>query len=116
MTPSINGFYAAYLTGAQGQGFLLFILRNGIVVGVDVGDAKYDGTYTPVDGGFDVNLKVEFPPNSDLVQGVRTGPETVVSELHFTLPADFLSRPFLRIEAQHGPLNAKITKMRDLND
>lgn len=116
LVTSINGFYAAYLTGAQGQGFIMFVLRNGVVAGADVAGAKYDGTYQPVEGGFDINLKIELPPNTDLIQGVRTGPETVVSELHWTLPTDFLDRPFMRIEAQYGPVNARITKVRDLND
>ena len=91
MKPSINGFYAAYLTGAASEGFGLLILRNGTIIGVDIGGLKYDGSYTRVDGGFDMYLKIEIPPNSDLIQGVRTGPETVVSKLHFTLPTDFLS-------------------------
>ena len=51
MNPSINGFYAAYLTGASLQGFAMLVFRNGKVVGVDVGGGKYDGTYSDSDRG-----------------------------------------------------------------
>jgi hypothetical protein len=117
VNPSINGFYAAYLTGATLQGFAMLVFRNGKVVGVDVGGGKYDGTYADSDvGGYAVKLKVSLPPNTALVQGVSTGPQGDNSEISFQLPLDFLSRPFLRIDAKHGPVNAKIVKLRELND
>lgn len=104
------------MTGAKDQGFAILVLRDGVAVGIDLGGVKFDGTYAQVEGGFDLRLRIEIPPNSDLIQGVRTGAETVVSDFRFTLPANFLAQPFMRIEAPHGPLNARITKMRDLND
>jgi hypothetical protein len=45
MNTSINGFYAAYLTGSAGQGLAMLVFRNGTVVGVDAAGVKYDGTY-----------------------------------------------------------------------
>lgn len=117
VNPSINGFYAAYLTGASLQGFAMLVFRNGKVVGVDVGGGKYDGTYTDSDvGGYAVKLEISLPPNAALIQGVSTGPQGDSSEISFQLPLDFLSRPFLRIDAKHGPVNAKIVKLRELND
>ncbi len=86
-------------------------------MGVDVAAVKYDGTYTDAGGsGFAVKLKVSIPPNTTLVQGVTTGPKGDVSELDFQLPNDFLSQPFIRVNAKHGPVNAKIMKLRELND
>jgi hypothetical protein len=115
---SINGFYAAYITGSFQQGFALLVFRNGIVAGVDVGGGKYDGTY--YDGatgeGFTVKLKVSLPPNATLVQGVTTGPQGDASEISFQLPVDFLAKPFIRVDAKHGPVNAKIVKLRELNE
>ena len=40
--------------------------------------------------------------------------QRAISELGFELPLDFLARPFLRINAKHGPVNAKIVKLRNL--
>ena len=116
MNTSINGFYAAYLTGTASQGFAMLVFRNGTIVGVDVAGVKYDGTYSDTGSGFAVKLNVWVPPNTLLVQGVSTGPQSDKSELDFQLPVDFLSQPFIRINAKHGPVNAKLAKLRELND
>jgi hypothetical protein len=112
----IDGFYAAYLTGGAGQGFVMFVFRRGTIVGIDVAGAKYDGIYSEAANGFLVKLKVSLPPNTLLVQGVSTGPQGDNSELDFQLPSDFLSQPFIRVNAKHGPVNVKIVKLRELND
>jgi hypothetical protein len=116
MNLSIDGFYSAYLTGSAGQGFAMLVFRHGTIVGVDVAGARYDGIYTEAANGFPVRLKVSLPPNTLLVQGVSTGPEGDNSELEFQLPLEFLSQPFIRINAKHGPVNVKIVKLRELND
>lgn len=116
MSMSINGFYAAYLTGSVNQGFAMLVFRNGTIVGVDAGGVKYDGTYTNTGSGFAIKLNVFVPPNTFLVQGATIGPQGDKSELNFQLPVDFLSQPFIRINAKHGPVNAKITKLRELNE
>jgi hypothetical protein len=117
MSVSINGFYGAYLTGGASQGFAMLVFRNGTIVGIDVSGVKFDGTYKDTeDGGFSVKLTVSIPPNTLLIQGAKSGPETEKSELEFQLPVDFLSRPFIRIDGRHGPVNARLTKLRELND
>lgn len=116
MNSSIDGFYAAYLTGSYGQGLAMLIFRNGKIVGIDVTGAKYDGTYTDASSGYAVSLSIWLPPNILLVQGARTGPEGDNSELSFRLPGDFLSQSHIRVNAKHGPVNVKLTKLRELND
>jgi hypothetical protein len=116
MNTSINGIYAAYLTGSAGQGFAMLVFRNGTIVGVDVVGANYDGTYSDTGSGLSVKLKVSLPANTLLVQGVSTGPQGDKSELEFQIPTDFLSRPFIRIDAKHGPVNVKLVRLRELHD
>jgi hypothetical protein len=116
MTASINGFYAAYFTGSSSQGFALLVFRNGTVVGVDTGGLKYDGTYTNTKDGFTVKLNLLIPPNTQLVQGVSSGPTGETAELEFQIPTDFLSQQFIRINGKHGPINVKLAKLRELND
>jgi hypothetical protein len=116
MNTSINGFYAAYLTGSASQGFAMLVFRNGTIVGVDAAGVKFDGTYSDTGSGFAVRLNVSIPPNTSFVQGVTSGPQGDSSELEFLLPVDFLAQSFLRINAKHGPLNAKLAKLRELND
>jgi len=116
MNTSINGFYAAYLTGSAGQGFAMLVFRNGTIVGIDAAGVKYDGTYSDVGSGIAVKLSVSIPPNTSLIQGLSSGPESDISEIDFQLPPDFLSKPFIRINSKHGPENAKLTKLRELDD
>jgi hypothetical protein len=116
MNSSIDGFYAAYLTGSSGQGLVMLIFRHGTIVGIDVAGAKYDGTYSDAGGSFAIRLSIWLPPNILLVQGASTGPEGDSSELDFQLPGDFLSQPYVRVNAKHGPVNVKLTKLRELND
>lgn len=116
MNSSIDGFYAAYLTGSFGQGLVMLIFRHGTIVGIDAAGAKYDGTYTDAGGGFGVELGIWLPPNILLVQGASTGPQGDNSQLDFQLPADFLSQPYIRVNAKHGPVNVKLIKLRELND
>ena len=116
MSTSINGIYAAYLTGSAGQGFAMLVFREGIIAGADVAGAQYDGGYKDTGNGFTVKLKVSLPPNTLLVQGVSTGAQGDMSELEFQIPADFLSQPFIRVNAKHGPVNVKLVKIRQLDD
>lgn len=114
MSASINGFYAAYLTGSSGQGFSMLVFKDGIIVGADVVGAKYDGTYTETNAGFAAKLRVSIPPNTLLVQGPTIGPQGDNWEMDMEFPIDFLSQPFIRINAKHGPVNVKLVKLRDL--
>jgi hypothetical protein len=116
MNTSIDGFYAVYLTTTVGQGFAMTVFRQGIIVGIDVAGVKYDGAYSAVEGGgFEVKLTVSVPPNSLLIQGTRTGPEWDIHELLFQMPEEFWTLPFLRIADKHGPVNAKLVRLRELN-
>lgn len=70
MSASINGFYAAYLSGTAGQGFAMIVFKNGTIVGVDALGSKYDGTYIDTGNAISAKLKVSLPPNTLLIQGV----------------------------------------------
>ncbi len=112
---TVDGFYAAYLTGSGSQGFAMLIFSKGVIVGMDSGGVKYDGVYTTDEHGITATITFTIPPHTLLVQGVISGPNAERSELKLTLPFDFASRAFLRIEANHGPVNAKFTKLREIS-
>jgi len=114
MNTSIEGFYAGYLTGSATQGFSMFIFREGTITGADAGGISYDGTYKLTDAGIAVDLSFSIPPNTLLIQGVSTGQTVEKLKLEFVLPLNFASLPFIRIDANHGPINAKLVKLRDL--
>ena len=112
----IDGFYAAYITGKATQAFAMLVFRKGIIVGADNGGVKYDGNYTDTDGGSALSLTISIPPNTQLVQGVTTGPEQQENQIEFQLPEDFLSQPFITISLKDGPVNVKFVKLRGLHE
>jgi hypothetical protein len=116
MTNSIDGFYSVYITGKEGQGFAIIALMAGRVVGADAAGFLLNGQYSKKDDAVSVSLSIKAPPNMPRVQGGLTGPQGEESQLDFDMPQDFASQNFIRIETQHGPINAKLIKLRDLSD
>jgi hypothetical protein len=117
MSASIDGFYAVYLSGKLGQGFAMLVFRGGRIVGADASGFMFDGQYSePVDNILSVRLSVKAPPNQSLIQGGTTGPQGEQSQLIFEMPRDFSSREFVRIETQRGPVNAKLVRLRGLDE
>ncbi|TLG75162.1 hypothetical protein [Methylocystis sp. B8] len=117
MSESVDGFFTAFLTGKAGSGFSMFVIRKGKLVGSDMLGAVYDGRIEQ-DGAdaYKVILGVRLPPNLPLIQGGMSGPFGDTYEMSFNLPHEFTSQSFVRIDTKHGPLNAKIVKIRALDD
>jgi hypothetical protein len=114
MTAQGEGFYSAYITGKEGQGFALFIFMAGRVVGADAAGFLFDGQYVEGGDGLSVSLAIKAPPNAPRVQGGLTGPEGEENHLNFHLPQDFASNEFVRIDTQQGPVNVKLVRLRGI--
>lgn len=111
----MSGFYAAFITGIDSEGLVLFAAHDGKIVGTDPSKVLFDGTYhLDVDGSLVGRVTVSAPPNGTLVQGVSTGPSGVTYETSFVIPTDFETRDYVRIDTPFGPVNAKFSKLRDL--
>ncbi|HTT80111.1 MAG TPA: hypothetical protein VMF86_10570 [Stellaceae bacterium] len=117
MPAAIDGFYAAYLTGAVGRGFALLECKKGHIVGADALGVLFDGEYTPgQDDTYQVTLKVKTPPNMPLIRGGSSSPQEEIREQRFTLPADFYRREFIALDLGQGPINAKLVRIRETVD
>jgi hypothetical protein len=113
---AIDGFYAAYLTGAAAYGLAILVLRNGRLVGADVAGTKISGTFEPAEGGGNrLRIEIVLQGGGLLIQGVQAPPEGESYSLDFVLPGDFLARPSLRIETKHGPINARFVRIGDVD-
>jgi hypothetical protein len=113
----MDGFFAAYLTGRGGVTVVLFVVKANRLVGVDMGGLKYDGELVPKqDGtGFSCRINYTLPSGISVITGV--GPVAASMEVKLTaeLPTNFAEGPVVRIETPTGPVNAKFTKLRDLD-
>jgi hypothetical protein len=116
MTDTMNGFYAAYLSGTVGQGFAMFVLRDGKIAGAGALGDIFDGSFRASNGVLDVHVTTKSPPNIPLIQGGTTGPMGESGELKFQLPETFSSQEFIRLETHRGPVNVKLVKLRALDD
>lgn len=116
MDTSTDGFYSAFLTGKEGSGFAVFVIRKGVVVGVDVFGGTYDGSIKPsTNDGYKLELNVHIPPNASTIQGRVTGSGGQMLDISFTLPRSFLAEPFIRIETNDCPVNCKFIKVRGID-
>lgn len=117
MSEPTDGIYSVYLSGKVGQGFAMIVLRKGQVVGADSMGATFDGRYADTDeNNLLITLTTTSPPNMPMIQGGVTGPQGELNDISFHIPRDFESRQFIRIETKHGPVNAKLVKLRGLDD
>ena len=117
MESPIDGFYAAYLTGREGNSFAMFLLRRGVVAGADIVGGTYDGSIESIsNGGHKVKVTTRTPPNLPMIQGGMSGPGGDTSEAEFVLPSTFLAEPFISIETRNGPVNARLVKLRGIDD
>jgi hypothetical protein len=113
MPAPIDGFYAAYLTAAGGQGFALIECTHGRIVGADASGVVFDGEYSESgDEALQVRLDVKTPPNVGFIQGGNSGPAGDVTHQEFMLPTDFYNRDFVRLDLGRGPVNAKFVRIR----
>jgi hypothetical protein len=111
MSDPIDGFYSAYTTGKQGQGFAMIVLMADRLIGADATGFLFDGTYSTSDKTVSVSMSITAPPNMPRVQGGLTGPEGESSHIDFDIPRDFALRDFIRIETKEGPVNVKLVKL-----
>lgn len=109
---SINGFYSAFMSGEDGQGYALLVFRDGRIVGADPLGVTFDGQYAEDGDGWAGEVVVTAPPGGTLIQGVTPGPSGIVYSVPLRLPSDFQSQPFLHIQTPLGPVNVKLTWVR----
>jgi hypothetical protein len=117
MNNQIDGIYAAYLAGAMANGFGLLLFRNGRIAGADASGVIFDGSYIEDNGSsLSIALNVKSPPNIPLIQGGISGPQGDIYELKIHLPLNFAEKDFTRVETPRGPVNARLTKLRSLDE
>ena len=112
----LDGFYVGYMTG-KGYGVVLFVFRGNTIVGVDAGGVKFDGKYTfnSENSLYSGEVTVSAPPNSELVQGIQTGPAGITYKVPFSMPENFLNEPYIKVETPFGSVNVRLEKLRDLD-
>ena len=113
-----EGFYSIAFTGQFGDsGFGIIVLDTGRVVGVDVGGACFDGTYTYNQQSklIDVDLTLTVPPGVPLVQGVPARPDEWSFDFKASFPKETNETP-VAVDTPFGPVNTIIRYLRAFPD
>lgn len=109
-----EGMFGIQFQGAEDIGAGALVFQGGTIYGVDVGGAKYDGSYTynPDSDTVDVTIKITIPPNVKTVQGISNPYEWsfVVEE---SMPANMDSHDLV-VSTPIGKVHATIAFMRSL--
>lgn len=115
MSEEIEGIYAAYMTGSTGQGFAMFVVRDGTIVGADPLGVTFDGAYAPTgNGDYSGTICVRVPPNGSTIQGVSVGPHGLTYEVTVSLPKSITDQEVMKFGTPLGPVNARMNKLRGL--
>jgi hypothetical protein len=112
----MDGFYVAYLTGRGGNSVLLFAIKSATVIGVDVGGMHFDGRVEKAANGT-ISFHIEYVvnPGTPLITGVGGVATATPVAIDFTAPVDFAEGVTVGVQTPFGPVNAKISKLRDLD-
>jgi hypothetical protein len=112
----MDGFYVAYLTGRGGNSVLLFAIKSSTLVGVDGGGMKYDGhVKEEANGTIAFHIEYVISPGVPLITGSGSVASITPVALDFTVPRNFADGIVASIQTPFGPVNAKISKLRDFN-
>lgn len=108
-----DGFYAGYMHSSGGQGFAMFVFREGVIAGADPLGVEFDGHYAVrEDGSMAGHVSVVVPPNTTLIQGVTTGASGMKYDVPIDLPSGAFEAPFVRLDTPLGPVNLRMQKLR----
>lgn len=113
---SIDGFYSCYMTGAEGNGFAMFVFQAGVISGADPLGVLFDGTYVENKTDFDARINVTVPSGGTVIQGASAGPAGLTYQVTFKLKADFQEMDFFRIDTPLGAVNVRLKKLRTMTD
>lgn len=111
---AVDGFYAGYMTGAEGNGFSMFVFTNGSIVGADPMGVQFDGSYVAEGDNISAKVDVRVPGGETVIQGAAAGPAGLTYTVDFVLPGDFADRDFIRLDTPLGAVNLKLRKLRDI--
>lgn len=109
----MEGFYVGYFTGLMGNAVALFVFKDGVIAGADMGGATYDGTFDVTEDGQHMTgtLTFNIANGATLITGASsTGP--VRTEVPLTLPTNIANGDVQKINTPLGPINVRFQKIR----
>lgn len=108
-----SALYIMRYVGREGMGGGAMYVGHGIISGVDVGEGRYDGSYTEEGGRLHLQAKMVFPAGGALVTGQQVPPGYSV-QLEADWPSNFADGQPQAISVAGQPVHVSFQKLRDL--
>lgn len=109
----MSALYIMRLSGQSGMKAGALYVGKNIVVGVDVGGIKYDGTYQVADGRIIAKAKMFVPAGVQLVTGQLVQQATQI-DITADWPVDFANGQPQQIAVQGQSVAVTFEKIRDI--
>jgi len=112
---SIEGFYRAFYTGREGNGFNIFVLMNGKLAGADVAGGTLRGNYKLTETGAHVSCELSLPHGAVVVfDGSTVGPGGMSLPIEFDIDSELGGGNPVRVDTVAGPVNIIFQKISEL--
>ena len=115
-TSAVDGIYSAYFTGVHGNSIAMFVFKDRLITGADVGGGLYEGHFDLTEDGKNIDARITFTLTigGQSITGASAADEPVRVEVPLRLPGEINKEDTFRIETPIGPINAKFQKLRTL--
>lgn len=108
----MGALYIVRYSGQASTGFASIYIGNGKIVGVDVGNGRYHGTYTEAAGRLKGTIQMTTGENGVLVTGASF-PRGTILTLNVDWPSDFANGTPQVVTVGGRPVQATFEKIGD---
>ena len=108
----MSALYIMRFLGGAGMGVGAIYIGRGTVVGVDMGDARYQGTYTEANGRLRGTIQMTLPSGGMLVIGQQV-PPGFSTTLNIDWPINFTAGQQM-VSVQGRQVNVTLEKVGDI--
>ncbi len=109
----MSALYKMTYAGKSDIGAGVLYIGNSKIVGIDVGDMRYSGSYTEQSGVIDASVKLFAPTGGTLVTGQQL-PAGTVLELRAKWPSNFANGQPQPITVAGQPVQVVLEKIDDI--
>jgi len=109
----MSALYAMHFVGKGGRGGGAVYVGNGKIVGIDVGNLRYTGTFTEQDGRLQGTVDLYAPTGGTLVTGAQV-PAGSRWSIALDWPADFADGSLQALVVQGSPVHVVFEKVADI--
>ena len=109
-----DGLYAIYYQGMAGPGLAQIQLHDGKITGADITGGLWDGEFAVDVADVFISCRVTITLPSGIALATTGEPPKAdeARDMHFRLPVDFASKPYVELILPIGRVNVRFQRLR----